>query len=450
MTPKSKLGRQLMPLAETLCAKKEGWSLKDELGAGATAAVFEVQTGQGPIALKIFDPKFLRGRVGQLVRTRFDLALKQLKGHDCLTLIKIDDGGDIEDTIYMAMEKADGECLGNVLKQVPPAEIRSIIRQVAAAAKYLEDRKLCHRDIKSDNVVVSGDFKKATLLDLGVIRWLDDEDGGGSDQDGQLPFVATARYSPPEYMFRLVPSGPDLWRGLSFYQLGGLLHDLIMRERMFEDVVRKASENRYLIAHAVATEIPIIRSDGTIPIDLVVLGQRALEKNLTRRLAGLNWTDFLDDDQSRQNEIILGLRSGPVATQTPIQSTAAHWVRIVEDQLDKDLVGAGIHTAHVKRPASKTIATLDLRWSPANAGLPDGSEICVSIEFIDIGNFLEINGQGKLTIPTNVVELQKRPIATAPLQDENGLHLGSIVDQIRSSFIEISASLVRTHLKGAQ
>jgi hypothetical protein len=251
-------------------------------------------------------------------------------------------------------------------------------------------------------------------------------------------------------MFRLVPPGPDLWRGLTFYQLGGLLHDLIMRERLFEDVVRKASENRYLIAHAVATDIPIIRSDGTTPIDLVVLGQRALEKNLNRRLASLNWTDFLDDDQSRQDEVVLGLRSGPVATQTPIQSTVAHWVRIVEDQLDKKLVEASIHAAHHKKAVSKTAAALDLRWSPANAGLPDGAEIYVSIDFSDTGNFLEINGQGKLTVADKVVELGKLPIATTPLQDENDLHVASIVDQIRSSFIEISASLVRTYLKDAQ
>ncbi|WP_316191589.1 MULTISPECIES: serine/threonine protein kinase [unclassified Bradyrhizobium] len=424
--------------------------MNDYLGAGATAAVFEVEAGRELVALKIYDPKFLRGRVGQLVRKRFDLALKQLMGHDCPHLIKINDGGEVEDTIYMAMERAAGECLGNVLKQVRPAEIRSIVRQVAAAAKYLEDRKLCHRDIKSDNVVVSEDFKHATLLDLGVIRWLDDEGAGGSDQDGQLPFVATARYSPPEYMFRLVPPGPDLWRGLTFYQLGGLLHDLIMRERMFEDVVRKASENRYLIAHAVATDVPIIRSDGTVPIDLVVLGQRALEKNLTRRLASVNWTDFLDDDQSRQDEVVLGLRSGPVATQTPIHSTVAHWVRTVEDQLDKKLVEGSIHAAHQKRLISKTAAALDLRWCPANSGLSDGAEICVTIDFIDAGSFLEINGRGQLTTVDEVFELENRPVAATPLQDENDLHVASIVDQVRSSFIEISASLVRTYLRDAQ
>src|SRR5579871_5557044 len=220
MSPNNKLERQLSPLAQKICAQK-GWSLGAFLGAGATAAVFEVQTPKGLLALKIYDPKFLKGRVGELVRVRFDIALKQLKGHNCPNLVSIEDGGQIDDTIYMAMERVAGECLGDVLKQVPATEIRSIVRQVAAAARFLEERKLCHRDIKSDNVVVSNDFKTAKLLDLGVIRVLDDEDGGGSDQGGQLPFVATARYSPPEYMFRLVPPGPDLWRGLTFYQLGG-------------------------------------------------------------------------------------------------------------------------------------------------------------------------------------------------------------------------------------
>jgi|SRR4051812_29785194 serine/threonine protein kinase len=235
MKPEERLTSQLGPRAEALCSLR-GWTLIKALGAGATAATFEVRTADGVRALKIYAPRFLVGKVGDQTRKRFEIILKHLKGHDCENLVQIYEGDEHDRTLYLLMQRAPGKCLADVLKLVPRQRIRPIMAQVASAAKFLEDLGLCHRDIKAENIVVSDDFAHAILLDLGVVRWLDDEAGAGTDQEGQLPFVATARYSSPEYMFRLIPSGRELWRALTFYQLGGLLHDLITKELLFEDV----------------------------------------------------------------------------------------------------------------------------------------------------------------------------------------------------------------------
>lgn len=276
----------LEPYGQRLCEDRE-WALGRFLGAGATAATFEVVTAHGLRALKIYLPSFLEGKRGDQVKKRLSIVLDHLKGHDCPYLVSIFDGGPTSDTVFLLMQRAPGECLGKVLYSVPSENIREIIRQVSVAAHFLEEKGLCHRDIKSDNVVISDDFKHTTLLDLGVVRWLDEEVSGGTDDQGQLPFIATAQYSSPEYMFRLIPSGPELWRGLTYYQLGGLLHDLIMKKKLFADVVEKAKENRYLIAHAVATKIPAVIHDGSAPLDLVLLSQRALEKDQLHAINGL-------------------------------------------------------------------------------------------------------------------------------------------------------------------
>src|SRR6185503_4141522 len=116
------------------------------------------------------------------------------------------------------------------LKFIPRAKIRQIVDQVTQAAIFLRTRGFCHRDIKAANVFISDDFERCTLLDVSVVRAVHDPVGIGTDHEGQLPVVATARYSPPEYLFRLVDPSPELWHALTVYQLGGLLHDLIMRE----------------------------------------------------------------------------------------------------------------------------------------------------------------------------------------------------------------------------
>ncbi len=213
VTNEERMQRELQPLATELC-KAKGWELGEFLGAGATAATFEVKTPEGLRALKLYAPKFLGGKRGVQVRRRFEMVVEHLKGHDCQHLIAVYEGAEFKNSLYMLMQRAPGKCLAKVLKSVPPGNIREIVRQIATAAKFLEKKGICHRDIKSDNIVITDDFSSAVLLDLGVVRWLD-EDGIGTDQEGQLPFVATAQYSSPEYMFRLNPPGPDLWRGLT-------------------------------------------------------------------------------------------------------------------------------------------------------------------------------------------------------------------------------------------
>lgn len=380
----SGLKETLEPLARQLCEER-GWVLGRFLGAGATAAVFEIVVGTDTLALKLFSPTFLVGRRGEQVRLRLKLVLEQLKDHDCPHLIEIIEGGDYKFTSFVLMERAPGRCLGDILKQIPAESIREIIKQIATAARFLEMRNLCHRDIKTDNVVVSDDFSKATLLDLGVVRWLDEEGTSGTDEDGQLPFIATARYSSPEYMFRLVHAGPDLWRGLTFYQLGGVLYDMLRGEKLFEEVVSKSAENRYLIAYAVAARSPLLENDGTLPIDLVILAKRCLDKDISRRLAMVTWDDFLGASRKRNNEILLGLRGGTERSPGSVRDKVFQLAGNLERALDAKLTAASIHCVHKMLPVASNHYELRLTWSPPIDNFLDDEEITVRMSFCEQG-----------------------------------------------------------------
>jgi hypothetical protein len=127
------IGKALLPTAKRLCKSKQ-WKLGAFLGAGATAAVFEINTADGVRALKLYVPSFLRGKVGELAKQRLELVIKQLRGHSCPHLIKIDEGGEAEGTLYLVMQRAPGRCLGDVLRLIPGTAIREIIRQIDLAA----------------------------------------------------------------------------------------------------------------------------------------------------------------------------------------------------------------------------------------------------------------------------------------------------------------------------
>jgi serine/threonine-protein kinase len=184
-------------IARRFCAARgEGWALGRKLGAGGTAPVFEVLTPDGVRALKINDLQFSSGQRGEIEARRIRQQL-ELAGHACPSLVQVYEGGSFEDRLFLLMSRAEGQELEKRLAEVPRDKIRAIVHQVAEAAIYLRDHDLCHRDIKSANVFVSDDFSRATLLDISVIRNVTDPIGIGTDHDGALPMVATARYSPP-------------------------------------------------------------------------------------------------------------------------------------------------------------------------------------------------------------------------------------------------------------
>jgi hypothetical protein len=231
---------------------------------------------------------------------------------------------------------------------------------------------------------------------------------------------------------------------VTFYQLGGLLHDLIMKERLFEDVVQRASENRYLIAHAVATRAPVVRTEGVTPIDLVLLAQRALEKDLTRRLALVRWEDFLSMDDQRQSEFILGLVPG----RTPVLPTAKNhvpdWASKLLDALDKKLMEANIHCRQDLKTLSNDRAYLELAWTPKNTSLPAGAEISVRIEFLAENGRLLLDSSGVIRCGEESLELESAPIIAIPSADFDE-HFDALLVQSYDAFIRVSAEFVKKH-----
>ena len=105
----------------------------------------------------------------------------------------------------------------------------------------------------------------------------------------------------------MLEPGPELWHALDVYQLGALLHDLIMREPMFRKEKEESETNRYRFAWLVATITPEV-SAVDVDADLILLARRALDKDYKRRSA-LSLRDFLLDRRvvERNSLAIIGL-----------------------------------------------------------------------------------------------------------------------------------------------
>lgn len=424
-----------------LAANHPEWTISDVAGVGGTAPVFGIQAEAQSLALKIYDEKFSGGALGVVEEARIAKQL-ELGNHKCPYIVKFLDGGRFEDRLFLVMTRAPGKELRKVLADVPRFKIRSIVDQIARACIFLRERNLCHRDIKSENIFISDDFGHATLLDLSVIRDIDDPIGLGTDQDGQLPIVATARYSPPEYLFRLIPAGEELWHALDIYQLGGLLHDLIMREPLFERQFRASQSNRYRFAWIVATQSPDVNAFD-VDRDLLLRARRALDKDWQTR-SQLRLQDFLAEKKAREEGAMSLLGFGSAVADSPGAKNTDSRRRLLEVSrlLDEFLVlffrSQGVTPVHEQFAGASDLARkLRLSWN--------GGQFVLTVDLIGQEKYgkLQIESHLQLRASWEDSEREHRislPACECNQSEEASEHLGQ---QITTCIGELAEAVAR-------
>ncbi len=262
------------------------WLVQDYIGHGKSAVLFLARSGGSRAAIKVFDPDLIESYGPEQQLKRIDRE-RELIGKKHKHLVRIFDGGFCPRTksYYVVMERIRGPVLSTCLAKVPRAKIWSLISQLASAARFLEQLKLAHRDIKPANIAITEHFSRSTLLDLGVIRPVGVENI--TDRDRNRPFVGTLRYSPPEFLLREEADTLEGWRAVTFYQLGAVLHDLIMRCPIFPDIEEPYAK----LVEAILHTVPRVTCED-LAIPLVNLAQNCLVKDPIMRLKLVSWDDF--------------------------------------------------------------------------------------------------------------------------------------------------------------
>jgi serine/threonine protein kinase len=306
-----------------------GWRIGSLIGHGGSAAVFSgTRDGRGA-AIKVIDPQLLDefGREPQLRRIRLEA---DLADHDHPNLVKLFEAGECAETghLYVAMEELRYRTLSALVGTIPPDAIGDVIEQIASAASYLDKRGICHRDIKPDNVMVSDDFAHAVLMDLGIISPFGAAVAGQVDASGER-FIGTARYCPREFVRNQVAKTEEGHRAVTFYQLGGLLHDMIMGKRLFPHI-----EGPYaLLIDAIDQETPVVGSDD-VRLHLQYLARDCLRKSAEERTRLVTWSRF----QSAEPNASIDARSRVKASLRPAA---------VIDGADQSKIGPNVDRAQL-------------------------------------------------------------------------------------------------------
>ena len=269
-----------------------GWQIGDYINNGKSAVVCEAKKNDEVAAVKIFDPEIVEryGREVQRERTERECTLI---GVNHSNLVAILDGGEwVEKNLfYVVMEFLPWRNMADALADIPEGTALNLIKQLVEAARFLDGRHLCHRDIKPENIAISDDYSTLKLLDFGVIRPI----GCSPITDGtnSTNFVGTSRYSPPEFLLRKEEDTPEGWRAVTFYQIGAVLHDLIMREPLF----KRFESPPAVLVNAVQYETPDFR--GARASHLITdIARACLIKNPRTRLLLISWDSFSPNEHA--------------------------------------------------------------------------------------------------------------------------------------------------------
>ena len=175
-----------------------GCTIEKLLGRGGMGAVFLARqlSLHRSVALKVMLPD--RGGDAQFAE-RFVREARLVAALNHPNVVQVFDASrDADGMLAMVMEFVPGRTLGQLIRDqgaLPPPVALALIRQAADGLAAAHAKKLVHRDIKPDNLMVDGDAR-LKVMDFGLARA---NEGGGDNQltmSGMI--LGTPNYLSPE------------------------------------------------------------------------------------------------------------------------------------------------------------------------------------------------------------------------------------------------------------
>jgi tRNA A-37 threonylcarbamoyl transferase component Bud32 len=243
------------------------YEIQREAGRGGMATVYLARDRRHDrrVAIKVLEPDLAAG----IGAERFLREIRVAAGLNHPNILPLYDSGEADGLLYYVMPFVDGESVGDRITHhgpLPIDEALQIARQVAAALEYAHRAGVVHRDVKPDNIMLSGDV--ALVTDFGIAHAM--------EQTGEQRLTATGYVvGTPAYMSPEQATGGSRIDGRSdIYSLGCVLYTMLIGEPPFSGTTAAATVARHL-GEAVPS-MRLVRS--TIPPVVEAAVHRALAK----------------------------------------------------------------------------------------------------------------------------------------------------------------------------
>src|SRR5438132_803449 len=246
-------------LARLQSALGDPYRIERELGGGGMSRVFLAQETalKRPVVIKVLPPEMAAGVNVERFRREVELAASLQHPH-IVPLLSAAASGDL---LYYTMPLVEGESLRAKLARQGELPVSETIRVLADVADALA-HGVVHRDIKPDNVLISG--KHAVVTDFGVSKAVSASSGGSLTSLGVA--LGTPAYMAPEQ----AAADPHLDHRADLYALGILGYEMLTGRPPFTAATPQAT----LAAQVTQTPQPVTAQRPVMPgaIGLLVAG----------------------------------------------------------------------------------------------------------------------------------------------------------------------------------
>jgi tetratricopeptide (TPR) repeat protein/tRNA A-37 threonylcarbamoyl transferase component Bud32 len=286
------------------------YELLDVLGEGAMSVVHRGRDRQlgRTVAVKVLRDSLF----GQAtVRERFARESQALARLDHPAIVRVFDAGGDGGQAYLVMELVAGEPLSKVLeaKKLDRPRLIALLEKVARALHHAHEKGVIHRDLKPDNILVSGDEPK--VADFGLAHLV--ESSPALTRSGAV--LGTPKYMAPEQ----VEGEREITARTDVHALGVLLYEILTGRpphpgasipEVYAKIARDEPE-------------PPRRIDSSVPWELEAIALKALEKDPARRY----------DTAEAFAEELRRWRAGEPVAARPVSSLARLWRRTMKQRV---------------------------------------------------------------------------------------------------------------------
>jgi non-specific serine/threonine protein kinase len=277
------------------------YEILEKIGEGGMGEVFlarDTRLGRN-VALK-----FVPGNIHDSATAR-DRLIREATAASKLNhanIVSLYDIGEADSRDYIVMEYVDGRSLREVIDagQIDLNRALDLARQVCRALVAAHGQNVVHRDIKSENILLtgSGDVK---VLDFGLAKF---EGAGRLTETGST--VGTVAYMSPEQV-----QGWEVDHRSDLFSLGVLLYEMVAGRRPFR------GEHRAAVGYSIVNDDPepLARYKASIPEELQRIVDKLLRKDRETRYQTA--ADLLSDLEALQRQAASTVSPGMAKPKMP-------------------------------------------------------------------------------------------------------------------------------------
>ncbi len=257
----------------------DAYTVERELRAGGMARVFVAHDTalDRKVVVKVLSAD-LAARVST---NRFRREIMFAAGLQHPHIVPVLSAGETDGLPYFIMPFVEGESLRSLMDQAGALPVRkavTILKDVARALAYAHERGIVHRDVKPDNILLSG--SSAVLADFGVAKAVQSaQEAPGIDPDVTVTSIG-ATVGTPAYMApEQVAADENIDHRADIYAFGVVAYEMLAGAPPFDH----RTPQKLMAAHLTQEPPSLTKTDSTLPDPLAQLVGACLEKDPDRR-----------------------------------------------------------------------------------------------------------------------------------------------------------------------